>query len=70
MVLLKLEGDKLHLPITLLFFFFDTSLSDYFLGFFVILDTTSRLIVLNYYVYSKPSGQESLKNCKSLKTKV
>ena len=73
MVLLKLERDELHLPVTLIFFFvclFDISLSDYFLGFLVILDTTSRLVILNYYVYTKPSGQESLKNPKCLQTKV
>lgn len=72
MVVLKLERDELHLPVTLIFFFFffDISLSDYFLGFLVILDTTSRLVILNHYVYTKPSGQESLKNPKCLQTKV
>lgn len=70
MVVLKLESDELHLTVTLIFFFFYTNLSDYFLGFLVILDTTSRLVILNYYVYSKPSGQESFKNCKCLQTKV
>ena len=35
MIVLNLERDELHLPVTLIFFFFffDTSLSDYFLGF-------------------------------------